>query len=108
MPPRHNIDHVVTKMKTTHGYTSDIAAKAAIKAVMSSVWTVAKDGPVVITGVGTFEHKGRRERTGRNPHTGEPVTIPATRKPVFKASPNLIDAMLEDGDVPAERKPYHS
>lgn len=105
MTPRHNVDHVVAKLKASHGYTSDAAAKAAIKAVMSAVWTVTKDGPVVITGIGTFEYKQRGERMGRNPHTGEPVTIPATRKPVFKASTNLIEAMSEAGDVPAERKP---
>jgi DNA-binding protein HU-beta len=40
---------------------------------------------VVLVGFGTFEARERKERQGRNPQTGAPITIPATRVPAFAA-----------------------
>jgi DNA-binding protein HU-beta len=40
---------------------------------------------VQITGFGTFELRNRKARTGRNPRTGEPIDIPASRAPAFSA-----------------------
>lgn len=42
-------------------------------------------------GFGTFEVKDRAERKGRNPQTKEPITIPASKAPVFKAGKGLKD-----------------
>ena len=46
-------------------------------------------GKVAISGFGTFEARARKARTGRNPHTGECLDIPATRAPAFKAGKPL-------------------
>ena len=46
---------------------------------------VAAGDKVNIGGFGIFEPKTRAARIGRNPHTKEPVEIPATTVPVFKA-----------------------
>ncbi len=48
---------------------------------------------IVITGFGTFEVSNRAEREGRNPSTGEPMTIAATKAPKFKAGKSLKDAV---------------
>ena len=40
---------------------------------------------VQITGFGTFELRQRKARTGRNPRTGEEISIAASRAPVFSA-----------------------
>ena len=48
---------------------------------------------VAISGFGTFEARERTERTGRNPHTGEAVNIPATRAPAFKAGKPLKESL---------------
>ncbi len=50
-------------------------------------------GKVAISGFGTFEARGRKARTGRNPHTGEAVDIPATRAPAFKAGKPLKESI---------------
>ena len=50
-------------------------------------------GKVAISGFGTFEARERKERTGRNPHTGEAVSIPATRAPAFKAGKPLKESL---------------
>lgn len=44
---------------------------------------------VQIPGFGTFEVRERSERTGRNPQTGEVITIKATKLPAFKAGKSL-------------------
>jgi DNA-binding protein HU-beta len=50
-------------------------------------------GKVAISGFGTFEARERKARTGRNPHTGESVDIPATRAPAFKAGKPLKESL---------------
>ena len=46
---------------------------------------VAEGDKVTLVGFGTFEARDRQERQGRNPQTGDPITIPATRVPAFSA-----------------------
>ncbi len=50
---------------------------------------VEQDGKVALVGFGAFEKRVRAERKGRNPSTGEEMTIPATNTVAFKASKNL-------------------
>ena len=46
---------------------------------------------VQITGFGTFETRKRKAREGRNPQTGEPIKIAASRFPAFHAGKALKD-----------------
>lgn len=57
--------------------------------------TVAKGEKVVMVGFGTFEPRERKERQGRNPQTGEPILIPATRVPAFSAGKLFKDKVAE-------------
>lgn len=47
--------------------------------------TVADGGSVQLIGFGTFEKRKRNARTGHNPATGAPISIPETYVPAFKA-----------------------
>lgn len=70
------------------------SAEAAIEAVVESIQEeLAKGGKVQLVGFGTFEVHARKERTGRNPQTGEALQIPATNHPVFSAGKALKDAV---------------
>lgn len=61
-------------------------AELALKAFISSVEEAVSCGEKVqLIGFGTFEPRERSQRTGHNPRTGEPINIPATIVPVFKA-----------------------
>lgn len=51
------------------------------------------DDSVALVGFGTFVVKGRAERKGRNPQTGEEITIKAAKIPSFKAGKSLKDAV---------------
>ena len=48
---------------------------------------------VSLVGFGTFSVKERAERKGRNPQTGEEITIKAAKIPSFKAGKALKDAV---------------
>lgn len=50
-------------------------------------------GKVAISGFGTFEARERKARVGRNPHTGEALSIPASRAPAFKAGRPLKETL---------------
>ena len=54
---------------------------------------LVKGGKVAISGFGTFESRPRKARVGRNPHTGEPLDIPASRAPAFKAGKPLKETL---------------
>ena len=62
------------------------AATQALDAVLTEVQNaVTKGDKVAITGFGVFEKKVRAARTARNPRTGEPVQIAASKGVKFSA-----------------------
>ena len=52
-----------------------------------------EEGKVTLVGFGTFTAKERAAREGRNPQTGETVTIAARVVPGFKAGNKLKEAL---------------
>lgn len=47
--------------------------------------TLTKGDKIQIAGFGTFEVREKKARTGKNPRTGEPMEIAASKAPAFKA-----------------------
>ena len=71
-------------------------ADKAVSAVLEEITKALANGEkVALVGFGTFETKKRAARTGRNPRTKEPIEIPASTTPVFKAGKALKDAVAE-------------
>ena len=69
-------------------------AEKALSAFTNVVADTLVDGDKVqIVGFGTFEVAERAERQGRNPSTGESITIAASKSPKFKAGKALKDAI---------------
>ena len=52
-----------------------------------------KEGKVALIGFGTFTAKRREAREGRNPLTGESMTIKASKSPKFKAGKAFKDSL---------------
>lgn len=46
---------------------------------------VDTEGKLILRNFGTFTIRNQNQRIGRNPKTGEPTTIKARRKVIFKA-----------------------
>lgn len=68
--------------------------EAALAAFTGAVESAMKSGDKIqLVGFGTFETKARPARVGRNPRTGEPMTYPACKVPVFKPGKALKDAI---------------
>ena len=67
---------------------------AAVDAVFASIEEFLAAGEKVqLIGFGNFEVRERGERTGRNPRTGETMTIAASKAPAFKSSSALKNAV---------------
>ena len=74
-------------------------AEELVDFLLDSVTDALKRGEKVnISGFGTFTVSARKARTGRNPKTGEPIDIPASRSAKFKAGKTLKEAL--DGQAP--------
>lgn len=69
-----------------------VDTEKALKAFIDTVTEELKNGrKVQLVGFGTFEVAERTERQGRNPKTGEAITIPASKSPKFKAGKAFKD-----------------
>ena len=65
-------------------------AENVVNAFLSTIEdALANEEKVQLVGFGTFETKKRPARTGRNPRTGEAMTIAASKVVTFKASSAL-------------------
>ena len=70
------------------------AARDAVDGVFVVIGEALADGEEVrLPGFGTFGTRSRPARTGRNPRTGEAVSIPASTSPTFKAGKTLKDTV---------------
>jgi len=84
---------IAEKIQTTTG----LPKKDSV-AMMESVFTIMKESleageTIRISGFGIFEVKPKEARRGRNPQTGEAITIEARKVLIFKPSNVLKDAI---------------
>ncbi len=67
-------------------------ADAIVTAMLEEIMVaVAGGSKVTFVGFGSFEPRERQARSGRNPRTGETMTISATRVPGFSAGKSFKD-----------------
>ncbi len=70
------------------------ASREAVQAFLTGIRDSLKRGEkVVITGFGTFSIRKRAPRPGRNPKTGERITISARKAPGFTPGKTLKKAV---------------
>jgi nucleoid DNA-binding protein len=85
MTKRELIEVVAKKANLTNK-----ASRDAVQGVINSIRDALKRGEkVVITGFGTFSVRQRVQRVGRNPKTGEKITIAARKAPGFTPGKTL-------------------
>jgi DNA-binding protein HU-beta len=69
-------------------------AASAVEATFDAIISALKVGAEVkIVGFGNFKVVQRAAREGRDPRTGNPVTIKASKRPKFSAGKGLKDAV---------------
>ena len=77
-----------------HANLTKADAGRALEGLLNTIETALKAGePLALIGFGTFVVKERAERTGRNPQTGQEITIAAAKVPSFKPGKGLKDAV---------------
>lgn len=91
--PGMNKNDLISTVADASGLTKGDATKA-VEAVFDAVTgALAKGDEVRLVGFGTFSVANRKASTGRNPRTGEPMSIKASAQPKFKAGKGLKDAV---------------
>ena len=88
-----NKNDLVATVANSTGLSKADAAKAVDSVFASITDTLKKGGDVRLVGFGTFSVASRAATQGRNPRTGETITIPASKQPKFKAGKALKDAV---------------
>ena len=84
---------LVAKIAENSGLTK-VDADKVLDFTLKAIEGALKAGDDIrLIGFGNFEVKTRGERTGRNPKTGEKITIAATKAVVFKAGKALKEAV---------------
>jgi DNA-binding protein HU-beta len=88
-----NKQELIATVADTAGLNRGDAVKA-VEAVFDAISASLKKGDEVrLVGFGTFSLSKRKASTGRNPRTGEPMTIKASTQPKFKAGKLLKDSV---------------
>ena len=75
-------------------------SRKAVEAVLKTTADVIaaelhEGGEATLPGIGKLRAKDKAARTGRNPKTGESLTISARRVPAFSLSKTLKDAVAK-------------
>ena len=80
---------LVDKIHANTGLTRD-EAFAYLETILETIKKTLETAETVkISGFGSFVVKEKKSRKGRNPQTGEPITITARKILAFKPSPVL-------------------
>lgn len=82
-------NELIRTVSDNTGMTQKVAEEAISAALDVIANELVCGSTVQILGFGAFEVKERAARTGRNPHTGETMEIPATKVVCFKAGKAL-------------------
>jgi|SRR5579883_55428 len=94
------VDAIAVKANVTKR-DADAVLTAALEIILE---TVAAGDKVTLVGFGTFERRERQAREGRNPATGKPLQIPATRVPAFAAGKLFKEKVAPTTTAPATGK----
>ncbi|MDB5736504.1 MAG: family DNA-binding protein [Sphingomonas bacterium] len=88
-----NKQELIGAVAEAAGLTRSDASKA-VESIFDGITGALKKGDEVrLVGFGTFSVSKRKASTGRNPRTGEPMSIAASSQPKFKAGKGLKDAV---------------
>ena len=84
---------LIDKIASGTGLSKADAARALDSTLNSVKLALKKGQKVTLVGFGTFAIVKRKSRKGRNPRTGEIITIPAAKIPKFTSGKALKDAV---------------
>jgi DNA-binding protein HU-beta len=84
---------LIDKIASGTGLSKADASKA-LDSTLNAIKSALKKGQkVTLVGFGTFSVSKRKARKGRNPRTGDVITIPASKIPKFTSGKSFKDAV---------------
>ncbi len=84
---------LINQVAENAGLTKIDAGKVLDVTINTIIDAVKGIDKVTLTGFGTFMATERKGREGRNPRTGETISIPATKVPKFVAGKGFREAV---------------
>jgi DNA-binding protein HU-beta len=91
--PVVTLKHIAAEIAEAHEVPKTRAETMLADTVDRLAKHLVKGNKVRIVGLGIFQVKRREARMGRNPQTGEPVKIKASKKVTFRAGKELKEAV---------------
>ena len=88
-----NKQDLISTVAESSGLSKNDATKAVEGVFDAITGALNKGDEVRLVGFGTFSVSQRKASTGRNPRTGETMTIKASAQPKFKAGKGLKDSV---------------
>ncbi|MEM1134140.1 MAG: HU family DNA-binding protein [Pseudomonadota bacterium] len=100
-----NKSELINAVAESTGLTKAESTKA-VEALFETIQAALKKGDDVrLVGFGTFSTSRRKASTGRNPRTGEQISISASIQPRFRAGKSLKEAVDDGWGGPRIGKP---
>jgi nucleoid DNA-binding protein len=90
-----NKKHIVQAIHDRVGFSKRETTAIVDKTIEVLMFCLAGEEPVLISSFGKFDIRERKAHKGRNPQTGEAITIPARKVVTFRASRVLKERINE-------------
>ncbi len=94
-----NKNELIRSIRKKSGLTNQEAKKALQCLTNTIAYHLSKGEDIQLPGFGTFRVRETKEKAGRNPQTGEALTIPAKTIPAFKPGKALKEAVQNLADI---------
>lgn len=91
--PILTLRHIAEKLSELHELPKRQANEMLTQVVDMIAKSLKKGDKIRLTGLGILQVRKRAARMGRNPQTGEPVKIKASKKIAFRAAKDLKEAI---------------
>ena len=92
-PKPVTLKHMAAQMAADHEMTK-VQSEAVLSDLIEIIAKHLKKGErIKLAGLGIFQVRHRAARMGRNPATGEPIKIKASKKVAFRAAKDLKEAI---------------
>lgn len=91
---------LIAKLAAEHPHLTHRDVERVVNVILDKmVDSLEHNGRVELRGFGAFSVRSRPARAGRNPRTGDQVSVPAKSVPFFKSGKELRERLNVSGDA---------
>ncbi|HEY3813289.1 MAG TPA: integration host factor subunit beta [Caulobacteraceae bacterium] len=91
---------LIAKLAAEHPHLTHRDVERVVNVILDKmVHSLEHNGRVELRGFGAFSVRSRPARAGRNPRTGDQVSVPAKSVPFFKSGKELRERLNVSGDA---------